>query len=183
MMRQILLIFVCCLTLLKFIKNQQLCQSGNSGFFLSLFGLWMLHKKLVFLPQPSIIDTRQTRNNLTTKFKAFLATSCLVKLHYFQFAFLEHWVYKKTKEINKRSREFLFKHFKKHFFKVFANNVSIRSKIWCSRFSYEQNDIIFFIPPVGDLPEIKDLYLTNTIPSKYEFCFFLSIIKVSIYGN
>ena len=75
----------------------------------------MLHKKLVFLPQPSIIDTRQTRNNLTTKFKT-LATSSLVKLHYFQFAFLENWVYKKTKEINKRSREFLFKHFKKHFF-------------------------------------------------------------------
>ena len=34
----------------------------------------------------------------------------LVKLHYFQFAFLENCVYRKTKEINKRSKEFLFKH-------------------------------------------------------------------------
>ena len=32
------------------------------------------------------------------------------------------------------------------------------------RFFYEQNDINFFIPPVGDLPEIEEyLYLTTTM--------------------
>ena len=48
------------------------------------------------------------------------------------------------------------------FFKVFAIFVSAYSKI---RFSYEQNDIIcFFIPSVGDFPEIEELlYLTTTM--------------------
>ena len=66
----------------------------------------------------------------------------------------------KTKEIDKRSKEFLFR----HIFKVFANSVSPHSKIWCLRFSNEQNGIIFFIPPVGDLPKIeKCLYLTTAM--------------------
>ena len=62
--------------------------------------------------------------------------------------------------MDKRSKEFLFK----HIFKVLANFVIADSKIWCSRFFYEQNDINFFIPPVGDLPEIEEcLYLTTTM--------------------
>ena len=48
------------------------------------------------------------------------------------------------------------------FFKVFANSVSVHSEILYSRFSYEQNDIFFFTPPVGDLLEIEEcLHLTN----------------------
>ena len=36
-------------------------------------------------------------------------------------------------------------------------------KIRCSRFSYEQNDIIFFISSVEDLPAIEEsLHLTTT---------------------
>ena len=85
----------------------------------------------------------------------------LVKLHYFQFAFLESCVkkhIKKQKKSIKDQRNFC----SNTFFKVFANFVSAYSKIWCSRFFYEQNDINFFIPPVGDLPEIKEcLYLTT----------------------
>ena len=50
------------------------------------------------------------------------------------------------------------------------------------------NDIIFLIPPVGDLPENEEcLYLTTTmhgvqLTPNINFVF-LSIIKVSIYGN
>ena len=45
---------------------------------------------------------------------------------------------------------------------VFASSPSVHSKI-SSHFSYLQNDIIFFIPPVGNLPEIEEcLYLTLT---------------------
>ena len=81
----------------------------------------------------------------------------LVKLHYFQLAFVEYCVYKKQKRSTKHQMEFLFK----HILKVFANSVSAHSKIWCSWFFYEQNDTIFFIPLVGNLPEIEEcIYLT-----------------------
>ena len=84
----------------------------------------------------------------------------LVKLHYFQFPFLENCVHKKQKKSIKDQRKFC----SNTLFKVFANFVSAHSKIWCSRFFYEQNDINFFIPPVGDLPEIEEcLYLTTTM--------------------
>ena len=84
----------------------------------------------------------------------------LVKLHYFQFAFLENCVYKKQKKSIKDQRNFC----SNTFFQVFANFVSAHSKIWCSRFSYEKNDITFFIPQVGDLPEIEEcLFLTTTM--------------------
>ena len=87
----------------------------------------------------------------------------------------------KTKEIDKRSKEFLFR----HIFKVFANSVSPHSKIWCLRFSNEQNGIIFFIPPVGDLPKIeKCLYLTTAMEcNSFNSLFFLSIIKVLMNYN
>ena len=50
------------------------------------------------------------------------------------------------------------------FFKLFTNSVSAHSKIKCSRFFYTQNDTIFFIPPVGNLPKIEEcLYLTATM--------------------
>ena len=71
---------------------------------------------------------------------------------------------------------------------MFANSVSAHPKIWCLRFPYEKSDIIFLIPPVGDLPEIEEcLYLTTKMEgvqfiSNINFVF-LSIIKVSIYGN
>ena len=76
----------------------------------------------------------------------------LVKLHYFQFAFLENCGYKKQKKSIKDQRNFCLN----TFFEVFANFVSAHSKIWCLRFFYKQNDINFFIPPVGDLPEIEE---------------------------
>ena len=84
----------------------------------------------------------------------------LVKLHYFQFAFLENCVYKKQKKSIKDQRNLC----SNTFFNVFINFVSAHSKIWCSCFFYEQNDINFFIPLVGDLPEIDEcLYLTPTM--------------------
>ena len=69
---------------------------------------------------------------------------------------------------------------------MFANSVSAHSKLSRSRFSYEQNDIIFFIPPVGDLLETEEcLYLTTTMECNlFQINFvFLSIIKVSIYDG
>ena len=44
-------------------------QSGNIGVFLSRIIFARNYKKLVFLPQLSIIDTRQARKNLTIKDK------------------------------------------------------------------------------------------------------------------
>ena len=89
----------------------------------------------------------------------FLAVS-LVKLHYFKLAFLENCVCKKQKKLIKDQTNFC----SNTLFKVFANSVSANFKIQCSRFSYKQNDIIFFIPLVGDLPEIEEyLYLTTTM--------------------
>ena len=44
-------------------------QSGNIGVFLSRIIFARNYKKLVFLPQLSIIDTRQARKNLATKLK------------------------------------------------------------------------------------------------------------------
>ena len=42
--------------------------------------------------------------------------------------------------------------------------IVLRKQFLCLRFSYEQSDIIFFISPVGDLPEIEEcLYLTTAI--------------------
>ena len=85
----------------------------------------------------------------------------LVKLHYFQLTFLENCVYKKQKKSIKDQKNF----YSNTFFKVFTNFVSAHSKI-CLRFFYELNDINFFIPLVGDLPEIENeecLYLTTTM--------------------
>ena len=72
----------------------------------------------------------------------FFSLFSLVKLHYFQLAFLENCVHKKQKESILYQRNFC----SKTIFKVFANSVSAHFKIWCLRFSYKQNDIIFFIP-------------------------------------
>ena len=97
-----------------------------------------------------------------TIFWVWFYFNSLVKLPIFSacFILLYNCVYKKQKKSIKYRRNFC----SKTFFKVFANSGSAHSKIWCSRFSYEQNDIIFFIPPVGDLPEIKEfLYLTTTM--------------------
>ena len=92
----------------------------------------------------------------------FCAFDSLVKLRYFQFAFLENCVHKKQEKSIKDQRNFC----SNAFFKMFASFVSAHSKIWCSRFIYEQNDINFFIPPVGDLLEIEEcLYLTTTMES------------------
>ena len=49
----------------------------------------------------------------------------LVKLHYFQFAFLENWVYKNQKKSIKDERNFC----SNIFYKVLANFVSAHSKI------------------------------------------------------
>ena len=65
----------------------------------------------------------------------FILSISLVKLHYFQFAFLENWAYKKQEKSIKDQRNF----FSNTFFKVFANSVSAHSKILCLHFSYKQH--------------------------------------------
>ena len=82
----------------------------------------------------------------------FSLIGSLVKIHYFHFAILENCLYEKQKKSIKDQRNFWLN----TFFKAFVNSVSVHSKVRCLRFSYEQNDIIFFIPPVGDLPEIEE---------------------------
>ena len=44
-------------------------QSGNIGVFFPRIIFARCYKKLVFLPQLSVKDTRQAREHLTTKFK------------------------------------------------------------------------------------------------------------------
>ena len=84
----------------------------------------------------------------------------LVKLHCFQFSFLENCMCNKQKKSIKDQRNFSFD----AFFKVFANSIGVHSKIWCSRFSNKKNDMFLFIPPVGDLPENEEcLHLTTTM--------------------
>ena len=53
------------------------------------------------------------------------STDSLVKLHYFQLAFLENCVYKKQKKSIKDHRNFC----SDTFFKVFANSVSANFKM------------------------------------------------------
>ena len=55
-------------------RQRSAFQSGNSGGFCPHYVIAQCCKKLVFLPELSLLDTRLTRNNLTTKFKT-LATN------------------------------------------------------------------------------------------------------------
>ena len=63
-----------------------------------------------------------------------------------------------SREINRRSKKF---------FKVFANFGDVDTKIWWSQSSYEQNDIIFFIPLVGNLPENEECL--SDVPGENQF--------------
>ena len=87
--------------------------------------------------------TKNRHNSLTGNNHSLsnIILSSLVKLHSFQFTFLENCVHKKQKKSIKKQRDFC----SNSFFKVFANFVSAHSKIWCLRFFSELNDIIFFI--------------------------------------
>ena len=62
----------------------------------------------------------------------------------FSVHFLENCVYKKQK----KSIKYQGNYCSNTFVKVFANSVIAYSKIWCLHFFYEQNNIVFFIPPV-----------------------------------
>ena len=106
------------------------------------------------------------------------------KTQLFQLTFLENFLgnsmYKKQKKSIKDQRSF----YSNTFFNVFANSVSAHSKI-CSRFSYQQNDIIFFIPSVGDLSEIEEcLYLTTTMEcNSFQISFFSQSSKCKSNGK
>ena len=116
-----------------------------------------------------------------------LETCSLVKLHYFQFAFLENCAYKKQKKSIKDQRIFC----SNAFFKVFTNFVSGHSKIWCLRFFFEQNDINLFIPlaRLAIFLKLKNVYIWqlqwSAIHSKYKFCFLSQSSKSVnlLYGN
>ena len=85
-----------------------------------------------------------------------MITCSLVKLHYFQFAFLENFVYKEQKKSMKDQRNIC----SYAFFKVFANFVSAHSKIrGLCFFFYEQNDINFFIPWLDIFLKFKNVYI------------------------
>ena len=107
----------------------------------------------------------------------------LVKFHYFQLAFLENCLYKKQKKSKKDQRNFC----SNTFLKVFANSVSAHFKIWCLRFSYKRNEIIFIISPVDNLPEIEECLYYKTSQCEDKICLLLrtkhNIVKELIFGH
>ena len=142
------------------------CVFSLSFFIKSLYKSNILYTYKTFVEVTlSLYQVMDLENKLKTvrflffnfNFYCFIIQSItysLVKLHYFQLAFLENCVYKNQKKSIKDERNFC----SNTFLKVFANFVSAHSKI------YKQNDINFFIPLIGDLPEIEEcLYLTTTM--------------------
>ena len=113
----------------------------------------------------------------------FFSLFSLVKLHYFQLAFLENCVHKKQKKSIKYQRNFC----SNAIFKVFANCASAHFKIWCLRFSYKRNEIIFIISPVDNLPEIEECLYYKTSQCEDKICLLLrtkhNIVKELIFGH
>ena len=105
----------------------------------------------------SLFTTKKKEKTKNCADQLSLLAISLVKHHYFQLAFLENCIHKKQKKSIKDQRNFC----SNAFFKVFANFVSALSKIWCLCFSNEQNNKIFFISPVGHLPEIKECLFSS----------------------
>ena len=114
------------------------------GMALALFfeawkfgGILTMQKKLKLIKDywiffVSFFTTARKDEIGTKNCQNYLSVS-LVKLHYFQFAFLENCIYKKQKKSIKDQRNFC----SNTIFKVFANFVTAHFKIWCSCFFYE----------------------------------------------
>ena len=83
-------------------------------------------------------------------------------LYYFQLTFVENCINIKNKKKSiKDQRDFC----SNTYFKVFANSVSAHFKIWCSRFSNKQNDIIFLAIFLKLKNVIFDNYNAQFIPN------------------
>ena len=106
-------------------------------------------------------------------------TNCLVKLHYFQLAFLENWFYKKQKKSIKDQKEiFVQTQFLKYLPTLWV------LKIWCPCFSYKQNFLHFlgWWSFWNWRMFIFDNYNGVQLIPNINFVFTLNL-QVSIYGN
>ena len=95
--------------------NRQSNQTGPESCWLGRLVGWLSFSDLYSSKYEIIVKLNYYLQSILNRRSILICRfpwlkNSLVKIHFFQLSFLENCVCKKTKEINKRSKEFFFKH-------------------------------------------------------------------------